>query len=689
MFKYIAKTFLIAVIAGSLISVQTSVVYAGVNATKSEAVTDDKGVSSSTKKYQFDKISDSDMLASLAMLAGGFIAGRMFMHYSPATMDVYVAAAGGAAYIAGEVYTNFKFKGTIDAMTLEVSKRSDAKINEEQIQRLNDLKKSYEEARDTTKTKKMLQTASAVAFGAAAAMATYMAFMEDSMVTKCRAALAQAESLVTACASTGATTALCLACKPELTAYNLKFNQYILKMGTIAPSLSLEAATKVDEKLLMSPPKSCMVGAPIPASTLITTSCVSTVAVIQKGEVSGSPVKPTSFNPTFSKKFIAMTKHLPFYALLPYKNPNATTLEKIFDMILPSAHAGWLPLLGLGAGTALAMFGMVEVVSVQVDSMMFNPKYRAIAWAALAGVAYMSMNSSDNVIQELDGNIKKIDSILADLNKLTLGAKAQNIAAQAVNTSTIRTKVTDKEDTTSGPQALTPCMTSNNSTNCKPITQQLANAPGFGNLPDSFKSIATQATKLGDNLSGTNGISGAALSSAEALAKNKSAIGSLLKDRQDALTKITNGKAQPRKEGEQFLNRMKASVQKYLRNKGTTATGMMANLGAMPISGSDKALSEPTGDSTKPTVSAVSGEGRAAESEEKKEEEGAGLNLDFSEAPVEGSVGGNSAGAAAPEYDVKTNEIGKENGPSIFEVISSRYLKSGYPKLLDEEPAKN
>ena len=43
---------------------------------------------------------------------------------------------------------------------------------------------------------------------------------------------------------------------------------------------------------------------------------------------------------------------------------------------------------------------------------------------------------------------------------------------------------------------------------------------------------------------------------------------------------------------------------------------------------------------------------------------------------------------AQPEYDVTTNEIGKENGPSLFEVISSRYLKSGYSKLLEEEPTK-
>ncbi|MBY0413192.1 MAG: hypothetical protein K2Q18_03460, partial [Bdellovibrionales bacterium] len=41
--------------------------------------------------------------------------------------------------------------------------------------------------------------------------------------------------------------------------------------------------------------------------------------------------------------------------------------------------------------------------------------------------------------------------------------------------------------------------------------------------------------------------------------------------------------------------------------------------------------------------------------------------------------------AAAPEYEMNVNDIGKEDGPSIFEVISNRYLKSGYPKLLEVE----
>jgi hypothetical protein len=119
---------------------------AEVAAKKGAITTDSNGVMSRTSSYHFDKVSDTDMLASLGMLAGGFITARMLVYYKPITTDVIIAAAGGAAFIAGEILSNVKFKGTIDALTLDVTKKSDGSINEEQIKRLQDLKKSYEEA---------------------------------------------------------------------------------------------------------------------------------------------------------------------------------------------------------------------------------------------------------------------------------------------------------------------------------------------------------------------------------------------------------------------------------------------------------------------------------------------------------------------------------------------------------------
>jgi len=696
MLKYICKTFLIALISGTLLNFQMSVAMAGVTATKGETTTDSMGVTTSSKNYKFDKISDSDMLASLGMLAAGFITGRMIKAYTPVTTDVMIAGAAGAAFIAGEILSNLKFKGTIDEMTVEVQKRSDAKINEEQIQRLKDLKKSYEEAKKTTKTKKMLQTASAVAFGVAAAWATYLAISEEGQAASCNAALAVAQAKIDACLTSGVTgvtateVTQCGACKTTLIAYSAKYKSYLTSRKPPALSEVKEKAISPLEKDLMLPTNYCS-GLPSTITAAVSKSI---------GATCGTSVKTFSVNSvdtnirelingigkannSFSKK-----SYYAYNNINNFEKIQKSFFEKSLDFILPTAQAGWLPLLGLGASTAVAFFGLTGTAAVEIDMMMYVPQNRAIAFAALGGVALLAANSSDNVIAELDENIKKIDKILADLEKNVLGTKTQNIATQAVVAPAINSKAAQTEDPISKTQALTPCMTSNDSTNCKPITPQLVKTPGFGNLPDSFKNIATQATKLGDDLSGSKGISGAAMTSAEGLANKQSAVKALLKDRQEALTKLTNGKFSPQKDGEKFLDRLKASIKKDLRNRGTTATGMMASLGVAPINSAD---TKPETEEKKSAnnQSEVSAANVAEQSEEKKDGEAAGLNLDFSEAPAEGVVAANGVAAQTPEYDVTTNEIGKENGPSIFEVISSRYLKSGYPKLLDEEPAKN
>ncbi len=140
MLKHLYKTFLISLITWSLLSFNSAIVFA--QSEKGVVTTDSKGVISSTKQHKFEKISDTDMLSSIAMLAAGVVAGRIIKNYGfsnrPLTADLVIAAAGGVAFVAGEVMSNVKFKGTIDEMTVEVVKKSDGTINEEQIQRLKD-----------------------------------------------------------------------------------------------------------------------------------------------------------------------------------------------------------------------------------------------------------------------------------------------------------------------------------------------------------------------------------------------------------------------------------------------------------------------------------------------------------------------------------------------------------------------
>lgn len=91
MLKHLYKTFLILLISWSLLSFNSAIVLAQTE-TKATVTTDSKGVITSSKSYSFGKVSDADMLSSIAMLAAGVVAGRIIKNYGfsdrPLTADV-------------------------------------------------------------------------------------------------------------------------------------------------------------------------------------------------------------------------------------------------------------------------------------------------------------------------------------------------------------------------------------------------------------------------------------------------------------------------------------------------------------------------------------------------------------------------------------------------------------------------
>lgn len=699
MLKYFYKTFLIAILSGSLLSLQSgAALAAGTNST------DSKGVITNTQSHQFDKVTDSDMLASLGMLSGGFITGRMLKSYTPVTTDVMIAGAAGVAFIAGEVLSNMKFKGTIDAMTIEVSKKSDGKVNEEQIQRLQDLKKSYEEAKNTTKTKKMLQMASAVAFGVASATAGYMAYNEYQAAAGCVSAMTTSLAALNTCpeADTPQTVAVykpeCARCALQVKELQIAFAK--IEAGRISPGPSLleDKAIKPTQAAAMIPKCSDMYpGAvtPMGVSAKIASTC-------------GLALKAESLNQIYStippSKIVFQSNDLLNELLFKGDVPkisyerfqsrdisNNSMIKTALDFFFPTAQASWLPMLGLGGGLLTSFVLGTSAAATQIDMYMFVPFNRSLAFAALGGVALLSANSSQNVMDKLDENIAKIDTILAGLDKMAAGVKAQNLTQQQISIKTV-----NRENQAIIPfsknNSKTDCLMNNSTENCKLASNQLSSMPGFANLPDSFKDIATQSVSLGDKLSGSSGLSGSTLASAEALGNKQNAIAKLLANRNAAYEKLTGGKVNLKNEQGKFLDGLKGAWKKSLQKQGMTATGMMASIGNSGISGAGSSngfkANEVAPKSPAVTANVVD---ISAQGDDKDKDT---LNLDFKEAPAENFAavdmsGGTSSGGSAPEYIIDSNEINGKNGPSLFEVISGRYIKSGYPKLLEEEPTKN
>lgn len=674
MLKHLYKSFIISIISGSLLTVQPNVAFAaGTN------TTDQKGVITNTQSHSFDKVKDEDMLASLGMLGGGFVAGRMLQAYTPITNDVMIAGAAGVAFIAGEVMSNLKFKGTIDAMTIEVQKKSDGTVNEEQIQRLIDLKKSYEEAKKTTKTKKSLQMASSVAFGVAAAYAGYLNYTEYALMKACYMGMTAADKVCS-----------------NVEMYRTPFTKLdTIRQFPIQSGLA-EKKTTVFESALATPYVCIPIDVTTAAATVTTataavnTPCKAAVAAMSKNQVfTFNPLKLTTQNKLFdsySKTLMANNAlNIPVQSLKP---ENRTWLDVAVDLVMQRAQASWLPMLGLSAGVAATFFPILAGTAAYIDLWMFVPFNRMLVFGGLGGIAYLAAKSSDNQIKKLDDNIIEIEKILADLDNMAKGIKGQNLTNQQIKIQTID-KSNQEQMVFSKNATPTPCMTGNNSTNCPSVTNALKNMPGFAELPDSFKDIASQATTLGDKLSGSTGLSGSTLSAADELANKANAVAKMLKARQASLEKL-NPKLNINKAQGKFLDGLKNNVKNSLRKQGTTASGMMGSMGASGISGAaaGSGIGSDLSSKITPTQNVVD---ISAKGDGDTDKEKDSLKLDFGEdtaAVVAVDMSGGTL-SKAPEYHIESNEISGENGPSLFEVISSRYIKSGYSKLLEEEPAKN
>ncbi len=668
MLKHLYKTFLISFISGSLLSFNPSLVLAA-----SKTTVDKEGVISGKQSYKFEPIKDKDMIASLAMLSTGFITARMAAVYNkPLTIDAMIAAGAGVAFIAGEITSNVKFKNKIKEMTIEVEHKSDGTVNEEQIKRLEDLKKSYEEAKKTTKFKKILQLASAAGFAAASGTAGYLNFLEYSSVKKCLAALTSIQAVCPDSATY----------LKNMTRVNKERKHP--KPSNLSQTVSLLKAPPLSVPIRCVPKTPADTAAATAATTTANAACAPTIVMLKKNQV---------FTYLDVAKLTSVVNELPNKTLFThtdfFKSQQFTAFEKFLNFFISKADAGWLPLLGLGGGVAAAFAVGTTAVAKQIDLWIYVPFNRSIIFGVQAGVAYMASKSSDNTMKKIDENIKKIDDILASLNSMSKGIKTQNIEQQKIAMTKLSGMGSEGASFSTNNDVKTPCMTANNSENCEKLDGKLSSMPGFANIPDSFKDIANQVVSLGDNLSGTSGISGSTLTSAENLGNKQNAIARMVKNAQMKMVTLSNGELNTDKETDLYNKSMAANLKKGLEKSGFTATGLMASISATPIDSSAK-LEDDSKDLAKGkpfTVNTINLQA-GAETDTNPEM----LKLDFKEESSDASLSmgeTSSGGKAAPIYDMDSTEINGENGPTLFELISGRYFKSGYSKLLEEVPSNN
>lgn len=699
MLKLLYKTLLVSIMCGSLSIANMTPVYA--QDTKGQVTRNSDGSLSKTDTYSFKgtKGEDDNALNVITMLAVGVI-GTKLLTYKKWTTDMTVVAAASAAYIAAEIINIMNLKKQISDMNVEVTKNSNGKMDQTQIDTLQKLKESYTAVKSSIKTRKMLQMAAAAAFGIATGIAAYQRISDEGKFSSCMAAVESGQAKLASCISSGATgvgaseAGFCTSCNIQVSALATKIpeTKTIADMSKTSSMLTNATITKkdlVDEAQIKTP---C--GGVIAAGvkTSIQGAC-ETYKISKKANQAFGDFATTST--TFNKSSLLDNV---LYAKLQPNVPMSidsslkqrSLLQKALDTLFPRAEAGMVSLLGLGAGAAAAFFTAEKGIGLTIDKYLFTPGGRIIAWGILTGAALLGAKASQSEMDKIDGYISKIDQILKDMNNLQQGIKANAVNEQQIKLASFNANAAQDLQLNPSAKAKTDCLagvSSSSSSTCASLADQLKSIPGYSELPSSYQTLASQAAHLGDGLSGTNTVSAGTVTAAGNLAGNQNAIGKLVATTKEKLNDTLAKNGQPKvdfeKDEKDLLNQLKVSTAKALGNSGMSAGAFLASTGLSPFPTASASVADST--AKKPATTALANVAAPTAGSGKEKDKGFELELKDNGVNAIGVAG--AGGGKEEKYDIGANDISTNTGDSIFKLISDRYIKSGYPRLLDEIPA--
>lgn len=697
MLKYFYKTLLVSLLCGSLLMLDFSFKSGSmrINTVQAETVTT-------------EGIKDGDLMATLTMTSVGLIASRLYTYKQ--TTDTMIAAAGGASFIAGEILAYFKLKNVMKDLETQITRDKDGNIDQKQIETLEKLKQSYVEAKGTANTKKNLQMAAAAAFAAAAVAAAVLKSSEMLAFQGCSTVLTAASTACpfssgAASAASGSLTALQTGREgggPSMTTKGVEttgLTTFTTSLTTLTASLSASAAQ-------YSSICSLPYGAGVWACPYIG-ACTSAAATIQSCNAIAPTCQMTGaygvigtigYNPFMPKKELVSKA----------KVPNA--FGKLLNFFVPEARADLFSPMGIASSMAIKYLMATNAsLGATIDTFLFTPLKRAMAWGVLSGLTFAASSATDGQIAKIEGNIQKIDAILNSMYSYKNGVGTSQ--TPGVNNPTIEKTImqntalginanADQDIDLKASGMNMPCFTGDNSEKCASFSNQLKSQPDFKSMPDTMQAQIGSISKLADGMNGVSKISSSTLSEAKSLANQSNALKAEMAKRQKELQdklKASGSKLDLEKETAKLENSIKSAVQKELDKNKMTAGQMLASFGggrsdfglggaSSVVTDANKNMKDVKGAKKGGAGTAISVVALPAASLPKQlDDKSLANSLKEGASAQDASLTANAAVAAKTadsidNFELK-NDITKDKESSIFELISNRYQKSGYPRL--------
>jgi hypothetical protein len=673
MLKLLYKTLLVSVLSGSLLFLSFQINREGLNI---------KFNSVQAETLTTDGVNDGDMMATLTMLAAAVIVSRLVK--CKMTTDMWIGAAGGLAFLGGEVAAAIKTKAVMKDLTTEIKRDKEGKVEQKQIEALEKLKESYEQANKTAGIKKTMQTVAAAAF-AAAAISSYLQYTsETTAVTTCVTGLGTAAAT---CASTGATLSAAVYTAPlgalyiagGVAAIAAGVSEEAAQLASSATIPSVTVAATYNAALITNAAaeSAASVSCPIISPALAACGAIKALTATTRGICAVPPV--VSIPAILGKQYYANINYTPM-------KPVSGVANFFKNMLISEAKADIFSPMGITSSAVVAyLLATSTTLGIKVDSFIYSPLNRAIIWGVLGGLAYVARSSTDKQMKKIDANIAKIDGVLNSMNALASSvhlAVANNPTVQQGihNAGSVINPILNTDINLSAGGASLPCITGTSS-GCPNFETPVFASVGVNGMSTVMQSFVSGLNKVTNGLNGKSKISGATMNDAQALGGQLNALSAELKKQQLATQtqlKASGSKINLEDEGNKFEASLKDVVKKELIKQKTTSGAILASISGGSSSTATDAMKNPIAaipKANKPAFTMPTTAPAPAFQEPKLEKDASA-----EAAALESSAVPTAKTATLDDFDLKNNDITSNKDTSIFDVISNRYQKS-YDKL--------
>ncbi|MEH0860562.1 hypothetical protein [Halobacteriovorax sp. DPLXC-1] len=660
-------------------------------------------------------IFNNQLIAPLILLGIAYLVSQIWTVFQPSKpLDVWFAAGGAAILLAQELMSSFKQTEALKDRKSKIEYEGlgeDGTVDISQKQMIEEEKQALEEIKDTAESKSKYQKAAAAAFATASGIALINGNTEFIQAQSCAAAL---NARVSALAAVSAASAACFnaskaasapvasACEAAaVTTENIEalkivpaesmsqYNTLQALLGTkesekeicnlTGEKVSAMSLTECEGKLeaaLAATPVSTALVAKLKiafadhaaANTALTatlapveSACLIHTATTEKN--SGAMVKKGSVSVDKSSKSY-------FYAL-------------ILKWFVSKAHAGT----GGMIGGLLGLIGAYLVpIGSAMDAFAFSSKKRGYLWLLMSGTSLGSAMAMDKEAENAEENIKKLEAIL---KKFKSAQAVTKVATRNLSKKTTRfaayqpQKIGTELECVGG---LPKIRTNNGSKACPSPekylvegSRELSNV-GFS-VPDGFTGAMVDAT---NGLNGVDTVSPKTQHAIDVMGRNAEAIH---KKAAQALKKTID--KMDKKNKKRSANLLASLGNKFgkLNKKAGGKGGLMS---ALPyLSQPPKQDGEENGDETAGQQDGLAAKAKGGSGIGKyKAPKAEKFKFDFGADDAQAYAAqkhaefDETAQAVANMEETPDGEIIEDKSVDIWKVISVRYKKTAYDRLL-------